>query len=101
MSPVADIQANPKGLEARWILNAGSAYAVTLNDKSQYECYFVEEIGGLDDAEVRASVEPNPSRHGATPLTGYYGSRNITFTGYIRALNLRRLREMQSALKTA
>lgn len=76
-----------------------------LNNKtttsSTAECYWVNEIGGLDDADIRDSRELKPQAHGEISYDAWYGGRTITITGYIRAYNLAKMRSMIFDLKQA
>lgn len=91
-----------QGLECRWVINVNSPNTISLNDRSnEYERYVVQEIGGLWDADIRFAADSLPDQHGEVPGAAYYGGRTITFSGYIEAPNLYRLREMQHQLKLA
>lgn len=86
----------PPGLES--ILEFNGIY---LNDRSKIDTYKITSIGGLEDADIRDDREVNPQAHGETPFDSFYGGRTITLTGYIRAFQLQKLRDMQQALKQA
>lgn len=63
--------------------------------------FYVHEIGGTDDADVRDSREVRPSRHGEDAYNALYGGRTLTFTGELRATNLRQLRRVWQELRWA
>lgn len=72
-----------------------------MNDRMQIDTYVITRITGLDDADIRADSELVAGDHGEFPLDSYYGGRTITFTGYIRAGNVSKLRDLQEALQRA
>ena len=74
-----------------------------LNDHrtSRQDFIRVKEIGGLDDADVRDTREPNPSRSGEATLTSMYGGRTITLGGTIEAYSFGALRRLQQQLRGA
>lgn len=86
----------PPGLEA--IIEFNGIY---LNNRSWIDTYIVNQIGGLEDPDLRDDREVNPQQHGETAFDAFYGGRTITLTGYIRAYNIHKLRDMQQALKQA
>src|SRR4051812_30414965 len=51
----------PRGLEVVFEYNG-----LRFHDRHVRDCYFVTEIAGLDDSELRDSREANPSDHGET-----------------------------------
>lgn len=87
----------PGGLE-----NIFSFNGLVLNDlTSGPDRYKFTKIDGLFDAEIRDSREVNPSRHGETAYTSFYGGKTITIEGIIRAGNMTKLRNMINALQAA
>jgi hypothetical protein len=86
----------PPGLEA--ILEYEGLY---LGDTHVVDKIRVNEIAGLDDADVRDSREANPAAHGETPFDAYYGGRTLVITGRIEAYSLQKLRDIQQALRQA
>lgn len=86
----------PTGIESKIVYNN-----LVLNDRKNYDTYFVTEIDGLHDADVRDSREVNPGFHGETSFGALYGGRTITIQGFIRAFSLEKMRDMQSALRQA
>lgn len=115
------IIAQPHGLEAWWeydwqdvwaltgvpgsgfVFNdhRGSSRAGSAGQGTYGEGFFVTEVGGLDDADVRDSREVNPDDDGETAYRSRYGGRTLTFTGYIVAPNLARLRLLWQSLRSA
>lgn len=88
------------GLEAEIVYN-GLLLNQRLVDAGTGPRYKINDIGGLDDADVRDAREANPMRDGELALPAYYGGRTITITGRILARNVAELRQMQTNLKTA
>lgn len=86
----------PYGLEVKIEYNG-----LTLNDKSDYDAYVIERIGGLNDADIRYTSTPHPARHGEQASPSWYAGRTITLEGTIRARTVPKLREMQYALRAA
>src|SRR4051794_13912869 len=85
------------GLESVFEING-----LALNDRiTSPDAYIVNDIGGLDDADIRDARELAPSEHGEVAYDMFYGGRTITLGGYIRAGNVEKLRAMQRDLKLA
>jgi len=63
------------------------------------DTYVLTDIGGLDDADIRFSEEPNTSFNGMNPMRSLVGGRTITLEGFIDATNLSSLRQLQARLK--
>lgn len=84
------------GLEAVYEYNG-----LLLNDLRVLEKYRITEVNVYDDPDVRDSREDNPTRHGQRIVSSLYGGRSINFQGRIEAFNLKKLRDMQAALKAA
>jgi hypothetical protein len=72
-----------------------------MNIRNNADAYIVNEVNGLEDADLRDDREVNPQAHGETYFDAFYGGRTITISGYIRAYTLNKLRDMQQALKQA
>lgn len=72
---------------------------LTLNDRSLIDTYVVREIDGLVDADLRDTREPVPQDHGEHAFDSWYSGRTIVLSGYIRAHNIHKLRDMQEALR--
>lgn len=85
-----------KGLETIMEYNG-----LFLNDRRFPDCFRVNDIGGLDDADVRDSRENNPGFHGETVFNAWYGGRTITLTGRIEGTSVNLLRDMQHAMRSA
>lgn len=90
------------------LLGDPSNSILILNDKNMagpgnrtrtLDQYYLNEIGGLDDADVRFAEESNFYRDGMNPLVARYGGRTITFDGYIEASNIQSMRRLESKLK--
>lgn len=86
----------PRGLEA--VLEYNN---LQMGDTRNIDCYFITQISGLGDADIRDSRENIPSDHGERAFNPYYGGRTIVISGFIRAFNITKLRDMQEALRTA
>lgn len=61
--------------------------------------YYINDIGGFDDSDIRFQEESAFYRDGTNPLTAKYGGRTVTFGGYIEASNFQKLRQLQAKLK--
>jgi Phage tail protein len=93
--------AAPYGLEVQLVFNGLTMNANKSFPSGTLGAYFITAMGGLDDADVRATADPRPDMHGELPLTAWYGGRTLVIEGYILALNSRQLRVMQQALRQA
>lgn len=82
------------GVESYFVLGN-----LTLNDRKLIDTYVVREIDGLVDADIRDTREPVPQGHGEHAFDSWYSGRTIALSGYIRAHNIHKLRDMQEALK--
>lgn len=89
-------EAVPAGIDALIEFNG-----LILNNRKVVDHYRITEIDGLQDADIRDARENNPSYHGESVYSALYGGRTLTLTGYIIALNLKKLRDMQQALRSA
>lgn len=72
-----------------------------LNDSRYIERYKIEEVSGIDDADVRDVREENPDSHGELAFNSFYGGRTITLRGKIFSGNYSRLKRMISNFKSA
>jgi hypothetical protein len=86
----------PRGIES--ILEYRGVY---LNIREWIDTYLVNNIDGLDDADVRDNREPNPGYHGELPLPSFYGGRTIVLQGKIVAHTIWKLRDMEQGLRQA
>lgn len=86
----------PPGLESVFEYNG-----IILNNRLVIDKYRITDIGGFDDADIRDARENNPGSHGETAYNAFYGGRTITLTGRIEAHNVKKLRDMQMALRGA
>jgi hypothetical protein len=71
---------------------------IIFNDRSQLECYWVDDFTGFERPDIRVTDEENPQDHGSTPGPSFYGSRTMTMGGFIRCGSYPVLMEMDSAL---
>src|ERR1044072_4678330 len=85
-----------RGIEAQFVYNG-----LVLNDRRSVDRFVINEVTGIDDADVRDAREDNPEADGESAFNSFYSGRTITLRGEIRAGNISRLREMQSDLKRA
>src|SRR5436305_12229169 len=85
------------GLEAVLTYNG----SFVMNDLTQPERYRITQMTGHDDADVRDVRGSLAGRDGEYSLPYLRGGRTLVYTGYIEALNFRRLRVMTMAMKTA
>lgn len=86
----------PGGVESTFEFNT-----LLMNVRSWWDTYIINEIDGLDDADVRDAREQNPGFHGETAFDSYYGGRTITLGGLIRAQSLFKMRDMETAMRQA
>jgi len=86
----------PSGIDA--IISYNGLY---LNNRAWIDTYIVNNIEGLDDADVRDSREPQPSDHGEVAGPALYGGRTVVLGGKIETKTLWKLRDMQLALRQA
>lgn len=84
----------PGGLESYFEYNG-----LLLNNKKNIDTYLILNVDGLADADVRDQRQVNPNYHGETAFNAWYGGRTIALSGRIRAHNVKKLRDMQEALK--
>ena len=94
----------PYGIEA--IFEYTNVNTLRLNENKRLpgvgEFYRVYSIAGLDDMDIRQeSPFDFPNRDGELAPRAFYGGRTMVFRTRIVAQNLRRLREMQNAVKFA
>jgi hypothetical protein len=86
----------PTGIESLFEYNG-----FLMNDITLVETYLILKVDGLDDADVRDTRENNPADDGEEPGEAFYGGRTVILTGQIQAGSLNKLRDMQSAMKSA
>ena len=86
----------PRGIES--VIEYNGLY---LNKRDWVDTYVVEQIDGLDDADVRDQRENDPADDGETAFPSYYGGRTIVLTGHIRTKTIWKMRDMQQALRGA
>lgn len=86
----------PRGIES--VLEYNGLF---MNVRSWVDTYIVDNISGIDDAEVRESREVNPDDHGETAFDAFYGGRTIVLSGYIETKTIWKMRDMQTALRQA
>lgn len=86
----------PRGVESKWEYND-----LQMNVHEWIDTYLINNINGIDDADIRDSREVNPSEHGETAFNAFYGGRTIVIQGKIRTFDLFKLRDMQQALRQA
>lgn len=71
---------------------------IVFNDRSQLECFWVEDFSGFQSPGLRAGEVENSQESGATPTPALHGSRPMTMTGWIQAGTYTTLINMQRAL---
>lgn len=94
----------PYGIEA--VLEYTNTNTLRLNENKRVpglgEFYRVYSIAGLDDMDIRTESSFDlPNRDGELAAKALYGGRTLAIRARIVAQNLRRLREMQNAVKFA
>lgn len=72
-----------------------------MNMRRWWETYIIDDIDGLDGADIRDARELNPGFHGETAFDSLYGGKSITLSGKIRAYSLKKLRDLEQALRAA
>jgi hypothetical protein len=103
MYPVP-FSAAPYGLEVQFTYNNLTMNANKFNHTAFAAAggaYYIDEIGGLDDADIRSGAEARPDSDGENPLNSYYGGKTITLSGWILAQNMYQLRIFQQNLREA
>jgi len=86
----------PRGIES--IIEYNGLY---LNVRNWIDTFIVNNILGIDDADVRDTRDPNPGQHGETPGASLYGGRTIVLQGKIITKTIWKLRDMEQALRAA
>lgn len=86
----------PGGIESHFTFNG-----LVMNRRDWWDTYVITKIDGFDDPDVRDSRDQNPGDDGETSYDSFYGGRTITLSGFIRSWNLRKMRDMEVALKNA
>lgn len=86
------------GVENTFVYNG-----LTLNDTSIINKYRINQVNGLNSADIRDAREIRSGRDGERALSSFYAGRTITLGGRIEALNNRiyGLRVMTTALTGA
>lgn len=86
----------PRGIEAIFSYNG-----LIMNDRSVFDKYRIMAIDGLADPDVRDTREEKPGEDGEDAYDSYYGGRTIVLTVRVEAYELKKLRDMEEALRTA
>ncbi len=88
--------------DRRGLENVFEYNGLILNDQvSSADRYIIDEVAGIDDADLRDVIEDNPGRHGQTAYDALYGGRTIVLTGRIKAGDIQRIRNMQTDMRKA
>lgn len=74
---------------------------LVLNDRTQAECYWVDETIGFDSADLKITSYDDVQEDGEIPDFGAWGSRTMILNGYVKASSYTRLLEMGYALLNA
>lgn len=74
---------------------------LVINNRDDLEHYWIDEIDGLYDAEVRDSREVNTDADGEVFLGGLYAGKPLSISGKIRAQTYEKMLDMQMALSEA
>lgn len=75
---------------------------LTMHDRiAGADCYLIQRIDGLGVPDIRDARDVNPSDHGETAFSSFFGGRNIVLDGTIIAGNMAKLRGMINDLKGA
>lgn len=72
-----------------------------INNRRDYEHYWIRSFDGLYDSEVRDNREVNPDRDGETYYGGLYSGKPLVMEGVIRAHTLEKMLDMEYALTEA
>jgi hypothetical protein len=86
----------PRGIEAIFSYNG-----LIMNDRSVFDKYRVMSIDGLADPDVRDNREDKPGEDGEDAYDSYYGGRTLVLQVRVEAYELKKLRDMEEALRTA
>lgn len=71
---------------------------IVFNDRTQLECYWVDDFGGFDSPELRVTSQENVEEDGDIPDPGFLGARVMTLTGWIQAGSYPTMIKMSRAL---
>lgn len=86
----------PSGIDAIFGYNG-----LVMNNRQWADSILITGIDGFSDPDIRDDREVNPQDHGETAFESWYGGRTIVLKGYIRTFTLDKLRDMESAIKSA
>jgi hypothetical protein len=86
----------PRGLEAQLNYNG-----LVMNDLSVFDKYRIMSIDGLADPDIRDTREDKPGEDGEDAYDSYYSGRTIVIQVRVEAYELKKLRDMEEALRTA
>lgn len=88
---------------ALWIAthNIFEYRGLRLNDRSQLETYYVDEVTGFESPDQLTGEQPSVEEDGVLPDVGFYGGRTMTLTGYIYAGTYPQVARMAAALSDA
>lgn len=86
----------PYGLEAIFSYNG-----LVMNDLTVFDKYRIMSIDGLADPDIRDTREDKPGEDGEDVYDSYYGGRTIVLRVRVEAYELKKLRDMEEALRTA
>src|SRR6516162_3589558 len=84
------------GVDAIWEFDDWIA-----NERVYPDMWRVDEVGGIDDGELRDHREVNPDDVGETAFDAFAGGRTLTFTGQLCAGNIGLLRSYWSQMSAA
>lgn len=71
---------------------------IVFNDRSQLECFWVEDMTGFESTDIEASATPSIQETGENPDPGRHGGRTMTLTGWIQAGSYPTMMRMGRAL---
>lgn len=86
----------PIGLEAVFNYNG-----LIMNDLTVFDKYRVMSIDGLADPDIRDNREDKPGEDGEDSYDSYYSGRTIVLRVRVEAYELKKLRDMEEALRSA
>ena len=86
----------PRGIEAIFSYNG-----LIMNDLSVFDKYRVMSIDGIADPDIRDNREDKPGEDGEDSYNSYYSGRTIVLRVRVEAYELKKLRDMEEALRTA
>lgn len=71
---------------------------IVFNDRSQLECFWVDDFTGFDAPDINVAAVDNVQEAGETPDPGFHKGRTMAMTGWVQAGSYPQLLRMGRAL---